>query len=583
MRHVYGHLQTIAVTTDLFFEHVQEVLGFEGKWQYEKLLEKDIVSRSGSVRLGVLEADLQNKPYLLMRIFLQSGKQGLPVHHRTRMVISKNLHLVDDKFRESKKVAKLFLEVLTESKEPMPVLETMLETGLLTRYLPEFGGIESLAQHDLYHIYTVDRHQLQTVAEMARLLRSSEEAYLFEGLQFPNLLFLAALLHDIGKGRRKDHSEVGAEIVSKIGERLGLTDEEVKCLAFLVKYHLFLPESALRRDLEDLDFIRQSAELIEDIDRLTMLYLLTIADSKATGPSAWSKWKFSLVTEFFLRIKSCLEAGCIQEPSPVVSETEEEQGILWLKAKIKNLVKTFEPRINVDHLPDDYLVSFNAETVVQHLKLHRDEALRLQQRALLFPEVRQGYWSLLVMTRNRHGLLAKLCGVLALHNLSVLGAHIFTWPDETVVDVLNVIPLSNAEFSDQDWQALEEDLNLAINYRLDIGGQLYQKMESPSYRPKKHVQQLKQEVVIDNTTSQRFTVVEVYAGDRLGALYSLTQTLADFGLEIHRARIATEVEQLIDVFYVSFEDGRKIEDPAQITKVEEALKHIIGEKDTLAA
>jgi [protein-PII] uridylyltransferase len=187
------------------------------------------------------------------------------------------------------------------------------------------------------------------------------------------------------------------------------------------------------------------------------------------------------------------------------------------------------------------------------------------------------------MTRNRHGLLAKLCGVLALHNLSVLGAHISTWPDDTVVDVLNVTPFSSAEFSDQDWQALEDDLNQAINYRLDIGGQLYQKMASPGFRPRRQVQQLKQEVVIDNKASQRFTVIEVYAADRLGTLYNLTQTLADFGLEIHRARIATEVEQLIDIFYVSFEDGRKLEDPSLIEKVREALQQIIHAEDILAA
>jgi [protein-PII] uridylyltransferase len=357
----------------------------------------------------------------------------------------------------------------------------------------------------------------------------------------------------------------------------------VQCFSFLVKYHLFLPENALRRDLEDLEFIRHSADLIGDIDRLTMLYLLTIADSKATGPSAWSSWKASLIMEFFLRIKSCLEAGCTLEHVPDVSAVEEEQGVLWLKAQIADLVQNTAIRMNVDHLPDDYLTSFTPKTVARHLRLHHDEAVRLQQRVLIFPEVRQGYWSLLVMTGNRHGLLAKLCGVLALHNLSVLGAHIFTWPDETVVDVLNLSPLAGAEFSDQDWPALEQDINQAINYRLDVGGQLFQKMASPGFRPKKRVQQLKQEVVVDNEASQRFTLIEVYAADRLGTLYSLSQTLADFGLEIHRARIATEVEQLIDIFYVSFEDGRKLEDPVQVEKVREALHHIIFEEEISAA
>lgn len=581
MREVYGHLQTIAVVTDLFFEHVQEVLGFEAKAGKEKKLEKDIVARNGSVRIGIRTDEIKEKPHLLLRFFLQSGRTGLPIHHRTRKAISDNLYLVDDKFRSSKKNAGLFIDILVESKEPGLVLETMLETGLLTAYIPEFVGVESLAQHDLYHIYTVDRHQLQTVSELVELRKN--ESALFQGLQSPHLIFLAALLHDIGKGKKKDHSELGAEIVKTIGARLGLAEEELSCLSFVIRYHLFLPESALRRDLEDLEFIHQTAELIGDIDRLTMLYLLTIADSKATGPSAWSSWKASLVMELFLRIKSCLEAGCTLEAIPDVAQGEEEQGINWLKSQILENIQGKDTRISVDHLPDDYLMSFTPETVAHHLQLHHDETIRLQQRVLLFPEVRQGYWSLLVMSRNRQGLLAKLCGVLALHNLSVRGAHIFTWPDDTVVDVLNVTPLSGADFSDQDWQSLEDDINQAINYRLDVGSQLYQKIISPSYRPKRKVQQLKQDVVIDNEASNRFTVIEVYAGDRLGTLYSLTQTLSDFGLQIHRARIATEVEQLIDIFYVSFENNKKLENPMQVEKVREALLHIINKEEILAA
>ncbi len=228
-------------------------------------------------------------------------------------------------------------------------------------------------------------------------------------------------------------------------------------------------------------------------------------------------------------------------------------------------------------------MSFNPDTVARHLNIHFDDALRLQQRVLLFPEIRQGYWSVLVMSKNRTGLLAKLFGVLALHNLNVLGAHIFTWPDETVVDVLNVVPGSSAEFSDQDWEALEKDMNQALNYRLDVGSRLRQKIQSPGYRPKRQVQQLRQEVIIDNTTSERFTVIEVYSGDRPGTLYNLTQTLADFGLDIHRARIATEVEQLIDIFYVSLRDGAKLEDQSRIDHLQEILLQVVEENDEIAA
>ncbi len=581
MREVYSHLQTIAVVTDLFFEHVSEVVGFESSRRHEAQLEKDIVVRDGTVRLGAHPDELKKRPHLLMRLFVHSGKPGFQLHHRTRKIIGNHLHLVDDKFRTSKRVMKSFLELLMDTPEPMPVLEAMLETGLLTAYLPEFSDVESLAQHDLYHIYTVDRHQLQSVNELAELRKTEQE--LFRELKSPHLLYLAALLHDIGKGHHTDHSELGAEMVISVAARLGLDKKDQDSLSFLIRHHLFLPENAMRRDLEDLEFIRQSAELVGDTDRLTMLYLLTVADSKATGPSAWSSWKASLIADFYLRIKSCLEAACTVEYMPSSGDKGEEQGIQWLKAQVDEIIEGKDLRISIDDLPDDYLMSFNPSTVAKHLQIHRDSAGILQQKVLLFPENRQGYWSLLVMSKDRPGLLAKLCGILALHNLRVLGAHIFTWPDKTVVDVLNIVPVSGIDFSEQDWEGLERDMNLAINYRLDVGCQLQKKVFAVESRLKRQVQQLQQEVIIDNTTSQRFTVIEVYSGDAPGTLYHLAQTIADFGLDIHRARIATEVEQLIDIFYVSFRDGSKLKDQSLIDKVRESLLNSIAKEEPVPA
>jgi len=574
MRHVYGHLQTIAVITDLFFEHVREVLGPVLNKEKEKVLEKAIVLRGGTLHLMSTD-ELERRPYLLMRLFLQAGRTGLPLHHRLRRQVTSHLGLVDDSFRSSRRVSRTFIELLMQSSEPVVVLESMLETGLLTAYIPEFAGVESLAQHDLYHIYTVDRHQLQAVAEIHGL--RLEETELFMGLASPHLLYLAALLHDIGKGRHVDHSVLGAEMIEDVGVRLGLSSEERACLAFVVRYHLFLPENALRRDLEDQEFIRQTAELIGDLDRLTMLYLLTIADSRATGPSAWSDWKASLLAELYLKVKSCLDGGCVVD---VDAEIGEGQGVSWLRQQVDTLLENQDGlRIAVRDLPEDYLTSFTPEMVVQHLQLHRDQAGKLQQKVLLFPEARQGYWSLLMLSKDRPGLLAKLCGVLALHNLSVLAAQIFTWPDGTVVDVLDVQPVVDAGFDEQDWQALEDDLNQAVNYRLDVGLQLHGKKQGLGLGSRRKVQHLEQKVVLDNDASRRFTVIEVYGGDAPGALYQLTQTLSDFGFDIHRARIATEVEQLIDIFYVTTRDNGKLLDQDLQEKVRLTLLRIIGADD----
>jgi [protein-PII] uridylyltransferase len=482
-------------------------------------------------------------------------------------MLTRSLFMADEAFRSSKRAFKAFSGLLL-SDNPQPALETMLETGLLTAYLPEFAKVESLAQHDLYHICTVDRHQLQTVAELAKLRRSEAELT----VAAPHLLCLAGLLHDIGKGRGADHSVLGAELVSGIGQRMGLDSNERKRLALLVRWHLYLPENALRRDLSDHAFIREAARLIGDTDMLTMLYLLSIADSKATGPSAWSDWKAALLAKLFLKVRACLEAG---DDAVVCSKKSEAEGAAWLRSQVAALLKPGEEiTMPLAELPADYLTSFSPEEVTQHLRLHRDQTALLQQKVLLFPEERQGHWPLLILCRDRHGLLAKICGVLSLHNLSVLAAKIFTWPDGTVVDVLDVKPTAAVEFAEQNWQHLEDDLNRAVNYRLDVGFQLHSKLDSQSSR--RPVQQPRTDVIIDNAASNQYTVIEVHGGDHLGALYQLTQTLSDFRLSIHRARIATEVEQLIDVFYVTTEDRRKIEDVALLAAINHALLHILG-------
>jgi [protein-PII] uridylyltransferase len=573
MRDVYSHLQAVSVVTDLFFEHVHEVLGLTSGPATEQLLERSIVLRGGTVRLTSVE-DLTTRPLLLMRLFLQAGRAGAPLHHRTRQMVASHLFLVDDRFRSSKRVGRAFLELLTGVEPIFPVLESMLATGLLTRYIPEFAGVESLAQHDLYHLYTVDRHQLQTVAELSVLRQENPE--LFAEVGNLEVLYLAALLHDIGKGKQSDHSVLGAAMIAGIGARLHLADEDRAALEFLVRHHLYLPENALRRDFSDREFIRQAAEMIGDAERLTMLYLLTIADSKATGPSAWSDWKASLLSDLYLSIKACLGANChLDTPN----REEEAQGVSWLREQIAANLNGQPTRIDIHSLPADYLLSFSLEAVLRHLRVHMEQAVRLKQQVLLFPEPGGRSWPLLIMGPDKVGLLAKFCGVLALHHLTVLSAQIFTWPDGTVVDTLEVVPAIARRFEEMDWSAVERDLNLAINYRLDVGYQLHERSQPRQYSGSRQVQQLERKVIIDNQTSQHYTLIDVYGDDSRGALYQLTQTLADFGLSIHRAHIATEVEQLIDVFYVRTQAGGKLTDPAAVEKVRMTLMHIIGAEE----
>lgn len=578
MRVTYGHLQTIGVTTDLFFEHVDEVLGVadrDNSDRAEKKIEKGIELRKGYVHLISTSQELVERPHLLMRVFLASARSGYPVHHRSRKTIAASLHLVSEKLQATTRMSGPFFSILETAENVLDVLTPMLETGLLVAYIPEFSRLVTLAQHDIYHIYTVDRHSLQSVAELRKVIQ--EEGHVYKAVKAPHVLFLAMLLHDIGKGSGGDHSLIGADLVRGIGGRMGLTEQECETLAFLVEYHLFIPENALRRDLNDSIFIKRCADIIGDVDKLSMLYLMSIADSKATGPSAWSEWKAILMQEMFQKVQPYLDIAKYEKGEGRSVERQVEEGVHWLREQVRELLVGREDmRLDVDELSVDYLLSFSPETIAEHIGIHRDNYRLLRQKSIVRAMEREDQWSLLIMATDQAGLLAKICGVMALNNLTVLNAQIFTWKDGTVVDVLDLYPTDGLSFSEKDWGALNRDLDLAIAHRLGLGHRLYQKLSGSYGRHKELVGRRESKVVIDNETSEIFTVVEIYADDRPGQLYHITQTLADFGINIHKAFIATEIDQLIDVFYVLDRQGDKIQDVEFKNEITQGLLYSIG-------
>lgn len=557
MRDLYGCLQSVAIITDLFFDHVDEVLGIAGREGVDKVVEKGIEILDGRVRLTAQSDFLLEKPHTLLRLFLVMARTGLPLHYRTRKAIPGYLHLINDKVRVSPRFTKAFFYILFEAKNVFQVLETMLETGILPACIPEFSRIITLAQYDVYHIYTVDRHSLQTVMEVKRL--EAEMGRAFVGVKSLKVLYLAALLHDIGKGSGLDHSIEGARIAVAVGKRFGLSESECEALGFLVRLHLFIPENALRRDLNDTLFIKRCGETVGGLDRLSMLYVLSVADSKATGPSAWSEWKAALMEELYLKVYSYLDHGGSADDTEF--EGHVEQGVEWLREQVGELLKDEDGlKLDLAALAPDYLLSFSPETVAGHVLNHRDNYQLLRQKSLLRVSESDDCWSLLVMAADRPGLLAKICGVMELNNLSVVKAQIFTWEDGTVVDTIDLRSTDGLSFAEKDWLALGEDLDMAICHRLGLGHRLYKKLSSVNGKRQGLTGEVATKVVIDNKSSDAYTVVEVFSADLPGQIYRIAQMLTDFGMNIYKAYVATEVGQLIDVFYLLDSDGGKLTD-----------------------
>ncbi len=555
MREVYAHQRSIAVSTDLFFAHVSETIRPLKQGDSNdnfRTLETDIIAHHNHIRLNNHQR-LPQKPEAAMRVFLQAAKTGLPVHHQTRKVFSANLDIFKG-IQSSKNMSRAFINILQQ--KPSSTLETMLECGFLAAYLPEFTHLKSLAQHDIYHIYTVDFHLVQTVAALGKI--KDEQHSIFEIITEPHILFLAGLLHDIGKGYGKDHASKGATLSHNTGQRLGLRKEEIDLLAFIIKNHLFLTETALRRDLEDPTLIKRCATLIQTPEKLAMLYLLSIADAMATGPTVWNDWKAALLLELYLKIAIHLEK----------SDQEEQnisQGIAWIRDQVHELLRNDGCPIDLEQLPSDYLLNFSTEDIAQHITLSQSIET---DNFIIQPTDKNGHWSLLLITKDSPGLLTKICGVTALNGLEILAAQIFTWPDGTAVDSIDLCPIYGEEYTIKQWENLRDDLDKALHFRLGLDFRLHESMKKlrgsrPESEPFK--------VVIENNSSETFTIIEVYTSNHLGVIYQIAKALTEFRINIFRAKIGARSDQAVDVFYVLDNNNQKITDPKFTEEIRQSL------------
>ena len=331
--------------------------------------------------LHFLEPDwIRKDPRLLMQFFWQAAQSEAHFHHQTGGIIRENLGSFTDVTRRDPQVVKQFFDILTHSRRAFAVLKVMLETGFLDVFLPEFVAVRFRVQHDVYHLYTVDEHLLRTVRELHRMEQNQDQGLadlelhdLVAGLEHRRILYLAGLVHDLGKGQGKNHAMRGVPLVRNIAERLGLDPEETELLCFLVEHHLLLAETALKRDLMDEKPILQCAVTIADRERLRMLFLLTIADSRATGPGAWSAWKASLLRELYDKVDRMLVRGDWQGEDLQQRSEEVQRTVLDLADNLLDQEKVVRW---LDGLSFRYLLSQAPEAILQHYRMERELADR---------------------------------------------------------------------------------------------------------------------------------------------------------------------------------------------------------------
>jgi len=517
-----------------------------------------------------------------MDIFEQSSSLDFSLSMDAKRMVGEFLHLVDDAFRNSKQVVKGFLNIIN-SDNCAETLDQMFETRFLDAFIPEFKKIRDRVQFDAYHIFPVGRHIIETVRNLKDLANQKEVLLqaTFSDLPEPELLLLAGLFHDIGKvGKR--HARKGVFITRKILIRFNYTKKWTDEILFLIEYHLLLVETATRRDLNDEKGIVQCARIIRDIDRLKMLYLLTWADSKATGPGAWSDWTAKLVQELFFKILHVFEKKELAAPGStqivkkkkvmIVREMKDRMG----PEELENLFEIMSPRYMLNTPPSD---------IVRHLdmlkQLKKDsEKSELSTFVIDAKEGKTGdFWEINFLSKDRPGLFSDIAGVMGLNNINILSSNIYTWRDGTAVDIFAVTNPLDTIHPDGVWKSVERDLKNIFSGKLSLPYRLSKKAAPSVLSIHDRKPARPPEVVIDNNSSDFFSLIEVFAADRVGLLYLITRTLSDLLLDIRIAKTGVKGDQIADVFYVRDLEGQKLYDDERVKEIREALLFQLRQDD----
>jgi [protein-PII] uridylyltransferase len=499
---------------------------------------------------------------------------GAEIHPDALKTVRKSLSLIDKELCNNAEANALFLDMLVNSDSSETLLRMMNEAGVLGRFIPEFGKVVAMTQFNMYHHYTVDEHLIRAVGILAALEkgRLSEEhplsVVLFPTLKSRRSLYVATLLHDIAKGRTEDHSIAGERIARALGPRLGLSPEETETTAWLVRHHLLMSETAQMRDLNDFKTILDFTAVVQSPERLKLLLILTVVDIRAVGPGVWNGWKGQLLRTLYAEAEPVLSGGHTGSSREVRVKEAQAAFLAHFPQWSDSQIRTATSR----HY-DAYWLNVSLEKQIAHQALidrssPRDIVTEVHTDA--FTAITE----LTIYAPDHPRLLALITGACAAANANILGAQIFTTTDGMALDTI----LIQREFSTEDderrrAERVTEIIRLALEGKLRLkdavagATQQRSRLKAFSVAPR---------VIIDNQSSNRFTVIEINGLDRIGLLYKLTEALFHLSLNIASAHITTFGEKAIDVFYVTDLTGDKILSPARHAQIERELMKVLA-------
>jgi [protein-PII] uridylyltransferase len=458
----------------------------------------------------------------------------------------------------------------------------MQDLGLLAAIMPEWEPSTGRVQHDIYHVYTVDQHALYAIARMHAIARGDladdfpAPTEAIRAVERPVALFIGTLLHDVGKPWGKPHSDIGADLTIKIALRLGIDEEDIQRAEFLVRQHLVMGQMSQRRDLDDLEMIADFAKLCGDEENLRELYLLTFCDLSSVAPDNLTNWKETLLRELYQRTLAVLRRGgdLLGAERVEIVERRQRRAAQLLAEQTGGAT----PAHLFRGLPDRYFVENSAARVAAHMRLM---ASRRQSGAASAIEVSQQRrieaTEMVLAAADTPGLLADVAGVLHANRINIVDAAIYSRVSTSdqgaeALDIFRVRDSYGHLVTDEArWAKIRADLEMVISGKVEVGTLLSGRTRGDSITTWK-VPEVPTEIKIDNQGSRNFTIIEVITGDYPGVLYTIARTLFDQGLDIHRSKIATEANRVVDTFYLRDRaSGQKVTDPTITTQLREAL------------
>ena len=486
-------------------------------------------------RLSVTGPDVfAQDPVKLLRLFVIADQHDLDVHPHAFSAVTRSLGLVTPKLRRNPEATAAFLHILAHGSRPYRVLTIMNETGLLGRFLPEWGRIVGQTQFNMYHAYTVDEHTLQAIGIINDIARgklqhdhpnSSAQIHLIADLE---VLMLAMLLHDVGKGGERGQLEDGAIAARRACERLGVDPRRIELVVWLVRNHLALSDYAQKRDTSDPATIQAFAELVGDPERLRLLLVLTVADIRAVGPGVWNSWKGQLITSLYNGVEALFRGDDVQALDPLADHAD-------LVARACETGAAVETRSGPGRIESTTEIALAA--------------------------------------RDRPGLFADLTAVLAAAGADVTGARVATARDGTVLDVFQVQDGADAPYGQNEPRRLTR--LVAALEAAARGEKPVDPPPMPKASPRRAVFDVRPVVMIDTAASEAATVIEVSGADRPGLLAELSRTLTDLGLSIRSAHVAGFGERAVDSFYVVDVKGRKVFGEQLLDEIQTALEAVL--------